>query len=140
VKTAQQAAQAWEQSAGRAATNYEQGVNSYAGDWAGATTRQQSVMLSNLTQAINSGRWAQGVQQVGTQGWKSRTQSKIGNYTTGFSAGAARQASAIAKILAAEANIVGSLPPRGTYEQNKARATAVMDGLHALRGQLGATG
>jgi hypothetical protein len=139
VKTPQQSAQAWEQSAGRAATNYADGVNGYSGDWAGRTAAQQAVMLQNLTQAINSGRWAQGVQQVGTQGWKSRTQAKIGNYSTGFTAGAARQASAIAKILAAEANIVGSLPPRGTYEQNKQRATAVMDGLHALRGQLGAS-
>jgi hypothetical protein len=138
VKSAQQAAQAWEQSAGRAATNYSEGINNFSGDWAGRTVGQQAVMLNNLTQAINSGRWAQGVNQVGTQGWKSRTQAKISNYSTGFTAGAARQAAAIGKILQAEANIVGSLPPRGTYEQNKARATAVMDGLHALKGQLGA--
>jgi hypothetical protein len=138
VKTPQQAATAWEQSAGRAATNYSDGINNFSGDWAGRTVGQQAVMLNNLTQAINSGRWAQGVNQVGTQGWKSRTQAKISNYSTGFTAGAARQAAAIGKILQAEANIVGSLPPRGTYEQNKARATAVMDGLHALKGQLGA--
>ena len=50
-----------------------------------------------------------------------------------------RQASAIAKILQAEAAIVGSLPPRGTFEQNKMRATAVMDSLHALKGTLGAS-
>jgi hypothetical protein len=139
VKTAQQAASAWEQSSGRAAQNYSEGINNFSGDWAGRTTGQQSTMLQNLTQAVNSGRWAQGVQRVGTQGWKSRTQAKISNYSTGFTAGASRQASAIAKILAAEGNIVGSLPPRGTYEQNKARATAVMDGLHSLKGQLGAS-
>jgi hypothetical protein len=140
VKTAQQAAQAWAESAGRAAANYSEGVNAYSGDWAGATTRQQAVMQANLNTAINQGLWAQGVQQVGTQGWKSRTQSKIGNYSTGFTAGASRQASAIAKIIAAEQNIVGSLPPRGTYEQNKTRMTQVVDQLHALKGQLGATG
>lgn len=138
MKTPQQAAQAWRESAGRAAQNFEQGVTGYSGDWAGATTRQQAVMVSNYTQAVNRGDWAQGVNRVGTNGWKSRTQAKIGNYTTGFSAGADRQQAAISKILAAESNIVGSLPPRGTYEQNKARATAVMDGLHSLKGQLGA--
>lgn len=138
MKTPDQAAQAWEQSSGRAATNYSEGISNYNGDWAGRTTSQQGVMLSNLTQAVNSGRWASGVQAVGTNGWKSRTQAKISNYSTGFTAGASRQRAAIAKILAAEANIVGSLPPRGTYEQNKARATTVMDGLHALKGQLGA--
>jgi hypothetical protein len=139
VKTAAQAAAAWEQSAGRAATNYSDGVNSYSGDWAGATTRQQTVMQTNLNAAITSGRWAAGVTNRGTAGWKSATVAKIGNYSTGFTAGASRQASAIAKILQAEANIVGSLPPRGTYEQNKARSTTVMDSLHALKGQLGAT-
>ena len=140
MKTPQQAAQAWRDSAGRAQTNYQDGVQSYQGDWAGSTTSQQSALLSNFQQAVTSGRWAQGVQQVGTGGWKSRTLAKTANYGTGFTAGADRQQAAIAKIIAAEQNIVQSLPPRGTYEQNKQRATAVMDGLHALKGQLGATG
>ena len=138
MKTAQQAAQAWEQSAGRAASNYSEGINNFSGDWAGRTVGQQAVMQTNLNAAISSGRWAQGVQNTGTNGWKSRTQAKISNYSTGFTAGASRQASAIAKILAAEQNIVSGLPPRGTYEQNKNRATTVMDSLHALKGQLGA--
>lgn len=138
AKTPQQAAQAWVDSAGRAATNYAAGVQGYNGDWAGATTRQQAVMQTNWQQAVSSGRWASGVSNVGTAGWKQRTQDKTPNYSQGFQAGASRQASAIAKIIQAETNIVNSLPPRGTYDQNKARATAVMDGLHALKGQLGA--
>ena len=138
MKNAQQAAQNWVASAGRAATDWQEGVNNYSGDWAGATTRQQAVMQANWTQSVSSGQWANGVNRVGTNGWKSATTSKASNYTTGFQAGAAAQAAAIAKIIAAEQNIVGSLPPRGDYTQNKARATAVMDGLHALKGTLGA--
>ena len=139
MKTAQQAAANWIGSAGRAQTDWQAGVQNYQGDWAGATTRQQNVLLTNVTAAIQNGSWANGVNRVGTQGWKSRTLDKGANFATGFQAGAARQASAIAKILQAEANIVGALPPRGTYEQNKTRATAVMDGLHALKGTLGAS-
>lgn len=138
MKTAQQAAANWAASAGRAATDWSQGIQNFSGDWAGRTTAQQATMLNNVTQAITSGRWAQGVNRRGTNGWKQATVDKAANYATGFQAGAARQSAAIAKILQAEANIVGSLPPRGSYEQNKARATAVMDGLHALKGQLGA--
>lgn len=138
MKTAQQAAQNWVASAGRAAADWEQGVNNYSGDWAGATTRQQAVMQSNWNASVASGNWANGVNRVGTQGWKSATTSKQANYSTGFQAGASKQAAAIAKIIAAESNIVGSLPPRGDYNANKARATAVMDGLHALKGTLGA--
>jgi len=136
VKTPQQAAQAWAESAGRAATNYAEGVQSYSGDWAGATTRQQTVMQSNLNEAISSGRWAQGVNARGTNGWKQATQAKTPNYSQGFTAGASRQASAIAKIMAAEQNIVGSLPPRGTFQQNVARSVAVQTQLHALKGTL----
>jgi hypothetical protein len=139
VKTAQQAQQAYQEAIPRATTNFGEGVNAFQGDWAGRTTSQQAVMLQNLTTAINRGDWADGVNRVGTQGWKTRTQAKLANYGVGLNAGASRFNSAITKILAAEANIVGSLPPRGTYEQNKARATAVMDGLHALKGQLGAS-
>lgn len=138
MKTAAQAAANWAQSAGRAATEYQTGIENYSGDWAGATTRQQAVLVSNWTQAVNSGRWAQGVQNVGTNGWKQRTVAKIGNYSTGFTAGASRQATAIAKILSAEANIVSSLPPRGDYNANKARASSFMDQMHALKGTLGA--
>lgn len=138
MKTADQAASNWEQSSGRAATNWTAGVNNYSGDWAAATTRQEGVMRQNLIAAIDGGAWRNGVSRVGTNGWKSATQASSGNFSNGFTKGAAKQRAAIAKILSAEANIVGSAPPRGTYEQNKQRATYVMDQLHALKGQLGA--
>ena len=138
MKTAQQAAQNWIDSAGRATTAYDQGVQGYQGDWAGATVGQQATMLSNVTQAITSGRWAAGVNRRGTQGWKNATQAKKANYGTGFTAGAQAQAAAIQKIIAAEQSIVPGLPPRGDYSQNKNRATAFMDAMHALRGTLGA--
>ncbi len=138
MKTPQQAAEAWVASAGRAATNWAQGVQSFNGDWAGATTSQQTAMQTNWQQAVSSGRWAAGVNNTGTGGWKSATQAKSANYSVGFQAGASRQASAIAKILAYEAQVVSSLPPRGTFEQNVARSVAVQTALHSQRGNLGA--
>ena len=128
----------WTGSAGTAAANYSAGVNAYTGDWAGATVAQEATLLTNVTQAISNGSWRRGVTNKGTNGWKSATVSKESNFATGFSAGASRQSSAIAKILSAEGNIVPSLPARGTYEQNKVRATTLMDALHALKGTLGA--
>jgi hypothetical protein len=95
-------------------------------------------MQTNWQQAVSSGRWAAGVQNTGTNGWKQATQSKAPNYTAGFQAGASKQAAAIAKVLAAEQQIVNSLPPRGTFEQNVQRSVAVQTALHALKGQLGA--
>jgi hypothetical protein len=138
VKSAQQAAANWAASAGRAQTQWQTGVEGYNGDWAGATTSQQSAMTTNWTQSVSSGKWARGVQAVGTAGWKSRTVSKAANFGVGFQAGAANQAAASQKIMSALQSIVPSLPPRGTFEQNKIRSTSLMDQLHALNGQLGA--
>jgi hypothetical protein len=138
VKTAAQAAANWAGSSGRAQSSWQEGVQGYNGDWAGATTRQQAVMLSNVTHAVTSGKWANGVNAVGTAGWKSKTVSKAANFGVGFSAGAPAQAVAIGKIMNALGSIVPSLPPRGTFEQNKIRSTSLMDQLHALNGSLGA--
>lgn len=126
----------WTGSSGRAATAYQEGVNAYNGDWAGATTRQQAVMQQNWLASLPT--WAARVNAVGTQGWKTATTAKVSNYSTGFNAGGANYGVSAQKIYNALSTIVPSLPQRGTYEQNKTRATALMDALHAQRGQLGA--
>lgn len=128
----------WSGSQARAQTAFQQGVEGYNGDWAGATTAQQGAMTTNWNQSINNGTWANGVRAVGTNGWKSKTVARISNYGTGFSAGAADYNAAAQKIYNALTTIVPSLPPRGTFEQNKLRSTSLMDQLHALRGTLGA--
>lgn len=136
MKTQQQAQQNWTGSAGRAATDWSAGVQAYTGDWAAATTRQQAVMQANWNASLAT--WANKVNAVGTNGWKSATVAKAANYSTGFSAGAANYGIASGKIMNALANIVPNLPARGTYEANKIRSTTLMDALHAQRGQLGA--
>jgi hypothetical protein len=139
VKTAAQAAANWVGAAGRAGTAWTDGVNAFTGDWAGRTTAQQAAMATNWNQSVNNGTWANGVNRTGTGGWKSATVAKASNYQTGYSAGATKQASAIGKILQAEATIVNSLPPRGTFEQNVQRSVQVQTQLHALKGQLKAS-
>jgi hypothetical protein len=140
VKTAAQAAQNWVNSAGVAATNYQAGVNAYTGDWAGVTVAAYPNWVSGLATAQAQGSWQAGVNAAGTNGWKSATIAKTANYSTGFTAGAAEQSQAIGKIMNALGGIVPALPPRGSYSQNKARANALMDALHALKGTLGAAG
>ena len=138
MKTAAQAASNWQASQGRATAAWQQGIQSYNGDWAGATAAQEAAMLSGVTQAVTSGRWRAGIQRVGTAGWKQATEAKAQNFSTGFSAGAAKQQAAAVKIMNALGSIVPNLPARGTFEQNKVRATTLMDNMHSLKGQLGA--
>ena len=138
MKTPQQAAQAWTNSAGAAAANFQQGVEGFQGDWAGATTSQGAAYINGVQQAYSSGRWAAGVNRTGTNGWKSQTVAKLANYSVGFNAGASRFQSAIAKVISAEQNIVAGLPPRGSLQQNLARANAFATQMNALKGTLSA--
>jgi hypothetical protein len=140
VKTAAQAAAAWQASAGAAAANYQAGINGYNGDWAGTTTAAYNNWVSGLANAQAQGLWQRGVQAAGTNGWKSASVAKVGNYSTGFSAGANEYQAAIGKVMNALQAIVPALPPRGSYSENKARAIALMDSMHALKGQLSANG
>lgn len=140
MKTAAQAAAAWQASAGTAAANYQAGINGYNGDWAGTTVNSYNNWVSGLANAQSQGLWQKGVQAAGTSGWKSASVAKVGNYSTGFTAGANEYTSAIGKVMGALQNIVPNLPPRGTFEQNKVRATTLMDALHAQKGQLSAAG
>lgn len=138
MKSAQQAASNWTGSQGRATSAYNEGVQTYSGDWAGATTRQQAVMVTNWQQAVGSGLWANGVNAVGTAGWKSATQAKSANYGVGFSAGASNFQTAIGKVMNALQSGVSSLPARGDINQNLQRANALALYMHGLKGQLGA--
>ena len=140
MKTAAQAASNWQASAGTAAANWTAGINNYNGDWAGVTANSYNNWVAGLANAQAQGSWQRGIQAAGTSGWKSASQAKAANYSTGFTAGSQEYTQAIGKVMNALSNIVPSLPPRGTYAENKLRATTLMDSLHALKGQLSASG
>lgn len=136
MKTAAQAAANWTQSAGRAATAFTEGVQSTTKDQAALAVAQQATLVANFNQAVNSGRWAAGVQRRGTAYWKQQTVAKAANFSQGFTAGASNFQSAIGKVIAAEQGIVGSLPPRGDINQNLQRANAFALAMHSQKGNL----
>jgi hypothetical protein len=135
VKPASTWASNWSGSAGKATTNYTAGVDSFSGDWAGATTSQQAVMQQNWLQSLASGAWAAGVNNTGTQGWKSATVAKQANYGVGFQAGASKYSQAAAKLQPFMASAVAALPPRGDITANLQRSNSLAMALHQNRGQ-----
>ena len=140
MKTAQQANQNWINAAPRASTAWTDGINATTKDQAALAAAAQPSWLAGVQDAAANNRFANGVTRRGTPYWKSQSQAKAGNYTTGYQAGSNNQLSAITKILAAEANIVAALPARGPAgsAQNLSRVTQLDNALHQLRGQLGA--
>lgn len=138
MKTAAQAAANWTASSGRAQSAFVQGVQATQKDQAALAVAAQARLVAGFNDAVNSGRWARGIQRGGTSYWKQQTEAKAGNYGTGFAAGATNFQQAIGKIIAAEQQLVSSLGPRGDINQNLDRARQFALGLHQLKGQLGA--
>lgn len=135
MKTAQQAAQNWQNASGRATTDYVAGVQSTQKDQAQLAVAQQAALLNNFTQAVTSGRWAAGVTRRGTPYWKAQTEAKSANYSQGYAAGANNFTSAMNKLIPAIAQGVQSLPPRGDINQNLQRSAALAIYLHNNKGQ-----
>ena len=134
VKPASAWGQNWTASAPRATTNYQAGVEAYNGDWAGATTAQQATMQANWLLSVQNGTWASGVNNKGTNGWKQDTVAKMGNFGTGFTAGAAAYNAAAQKLQPFMQNAVSSLPPRGDINANLQRSAALAMALHGAKG------
>lgn len=138
MKTAQQAAANWQGASGRATQGYSDGVASSQKDQAALAVAAESRLVSGFNDAVQSGRWRNGVMRGGTQYWKTQTEAKKANYSNGYAAGANNYAAAAAKFLPAINNIVQQLPPRGDINQNIERVRTLALGLHSLKGQLGA--
>lgn len=136
MKSAQQAQANWTGAASRASTAWTEGIQSSTKDQAALAAAAQPRWLQGVQDAAANNRFANGVQRRGTSYWKSQSQAKAGNYTTGYTAGGANFGSAIGKILQAEANIVSSLGPRGDINANLQRAQQFALAMHGYKGQL----
>lgn len=139
MKTPEQAAAKWATNAGAASQTWVEGIQNTNIDVMGRAIAAKGAAAANYQRVMTDGTYEKAVQASGGTGnWKAKTEAKSGNYSTGIQAGAAKQASAIAKILAAEQQIVASLPARvpGNPQANLARVQGVVMGLHARKGTL----
>lgn len=136
MKTQQQAQANWQGAASRAGSAWTAGITATTKDQAALAAAAQPRWLAGVQDAAANNRFANGVQRRGTGYWKTQSEAKAGNYTTGYSAGGNNFGSAIGKILQAEASIVSSLPQRGDIMTNLQRSQQVALGLHALKGTL----
>ena len=136
MKSASQSVQNWTGAASRAATAWTDGIQSTTKDQAALAAAAQPRWLQGVQDAAANNRFANGVTRRGTAYWKSQSQAKAANYQVGYTAGSNNFSSAIGKILAAEANIVSSLSPRGDINANLQRAQQFALAMHGYKGQL----
>lgn len=96
-----------------------------------AAARQASTWAANVAAA--QAKFAKNSAAVSLTSWQ-QSYSDIGvpRFASGAQKGQNKVAAFMGQFLPVLSSAVASLPPRGTYEQNKARAVALMDKLHGF--------
>lgn len=134
--TPQQAGAAWNTGFSAGAANAKKTIDAGNVQWASPTMGAESQIASGIAAAFASGRWRQGVQRTGDAGWRTAMQQKgIPHMAAGSAAGQQHYATFRQQWDPAVMAMMQSLPLRGGYEQNKARATAMIDAMHAQKGK-----
>ena len=138
MKTAQQAQTNYANSSGRAQTDWLAGIQSTTKDQAGLAVAAGARYIQGVQEAYSSGRWAAGLTRGGTPYWKSQSEKKQSAYGQGITNGVTNYGAAAQKVMAAIAQGVAALPPRGDLNQNLQRSASLATYLHGLKGTLGA--
>jgi hypothetical protein len=139
VKTAQQAQTNYQNSGGRAQTDWLAGIQGTQKDQAALAIAAGSRYIQGVQDAYSSGRWAAGLtRRGGTAYWKSQSEKKQSAYSAGITAGAGNYGVAAQKVMSAIAQGVANLPPRGDINANLQRSASLAMYLHGLKGTLGA--
>lgn len=93
---------------------------------------RQDKMLANLTEAINSGKWAAGLRRVSLEEWKVKTLAKgVNRIATGIDQAHDKVVSFATDLIAFENRLMATVEamPDLTLEDSIARATAWIRGM-----------
>jgi len=124
--------QRWADSAAQGQSRFSEGVQNTQVDVVGRAVAAQPKLLANFQQAVNSGRWARGLQDRGTAGWKQATLAKASNYATGIAAGRddyQRAMQTWLPIIQSAAASVKSMP-NASFQDSLNRMNAYATALH----------
>jgi hypothetical protein len=122
----------WASQLGNAGARITQGVNAVKVAPGQAAAAQSAVWLQNLQ--ASQQKWASRVARVSLGDWQAAMTNKgIGRIGSGATAAVPKFQSFLDKFLPYVDGAKASLPKRGSYEQNKARMTAMVDKLHAFK-------
>lgn len=138
MKTAQQAAAKYQQSATTAQSTWLQGIQGTTVDVMGRAVNAIPAAIQGYTNSLQSGAYARAVAASGgTANWKAQSEAKAANYAVGINAGLNKFNAAIGAILTDLQGIVNSLGPRGPVgsAQNYARSAQVGQALHNNKGK-----
>lgn len=134
--TADQAAQKWAQNLQSAGKAYTDGINSVKVSPAASAAQNIQGYVNGVMAAVNSGKLAQGLSRVTLQGWQQACiQKGAQRLGAGATAAQPKMLAFLQQFLPVVANVQATVKQMdaSTYEARKARANAMMDGLHAFK-------
>ena len=97
-----------------------------------AAARQADVWATNTVAAKST--WQKNVQVPLPEWQQAMTTKGKDRIASGAQQAEPKMQAFLTKLAPVIQNAKSSLPPRGTYEQNKTRAAKMMDALHATKG------
>lgn len=125
----EQIAQDWANRLAAARDKAQRGIQAVTVSPGQAAARQKGVYLANVQAAAD--KWAKNTAAVPLGEWQQAMLTKgLDRMAAGAAGAQPKMAAFLGRLLPAIDTIKAGLPSRGSYEQNKARAVAMMDGLH----------
>lgn len=122
-------ADAWASGLANAGAKAQAGAEAVRTPPGAAAARQVGVWAANT--AASQAKYARNVAAVSLQDWVAAyVQKGIPRLASGATAAKPKMAAFLTRFLPFLDTVKASLPPRGTYEQNKARMIAMVDGTH----------
>lgn len=118
----------WAQRLGASTQKITDGINSVQTAPGQAAARQKAVWAQNVASAQD--KWASRVASVTLSDWQQAAITKgVARIGPGATAAQPKMQAFMTQLLPKVASVVGSLPPRGTTDQNIQRAVAFMQGM-----------
>ncbi len=124
----------YQNSTGKAGTNWTAGINNPQVTWAAPTVASVPRMVAGFNAAAANGTIAAGINAAGDARWRSRSEAKVASYQAGITAGAGAYGVAANKLYQFYTGALPSLPSRGDINQNLQRSNTLALALHAQRG------
>lgn len=131
--TAQEIAAKWQSNASSASGNYAKGIGRVQQNPMAKAAQNLGKAKQNYIESIDSGRMAAKLNGVTMESWKQAAATKgQSNYSTGIAAGASKMLQAQIKWTPIRDSIAAGVNamPSNTFAERKARAMAMMDGMH----------
>jgi hypothetical protein len=133
--SASAAATKWSSRTQAAQQDYVDGVQNTTKDPTALAVAAGQRYISRVTEAFNSGKWANGLRRITQADWKRITADKAGAFSSGVAASESKVAAAFTSLFAYEQNLESQIAtmPNVTAADRKARMNRWFDGMSSYQ-------